>query len=885
LKDIADVHLLDSDLLHNIVRIICFFSDFGWEEGHYKIAKGDKFVYPFYQNQQDLPKIYTQFHNLSSASNEISIELFNKYFKVLQKENILEKKGRFLKFSDISLQSSLVLEQEQYLSKFCSILLKYSNFNLLLSYLRMVTSGIALVTEKQDSAFYQFQKITNNILEISELNSIELLNIPTNSKILYYICLLSPEETIAHIYNLFTDEEALSNFPLDKLTERNNFRNIIRFTIKKPPLFPKTMDILLLLSEFENENYINNATGLFSYYFCKNIPNFGINLSIRREYLEKKIVEEEKRIIPYLPSILSNIYRTQGDDYINYGSYVKTYFLDENTLAPEQKQNRGDLEYEQFGFDLIIRYHKKIDLFPLTINSFWKLVHFKAGWETLESIWRFYILQKEERKYKLIEFLSNYKADNITSFIPKIAQFIQDIENKYDIFDQLKKELQKPRYKFRKDEYVDFIKDFVNNLINLDEKIISKVEKLAIYNHELIGLIAQEIVNKLEDKALLDEYYQETSNFYLNLKQSYPFTFFIYLFQNVNKNQHHKYQQTLNPFFESSNFRTKNLELLKVIHPLDEYVLTHLERLKNNDLIKYKDYQDFDIYFNAQYLKSGCFTRFFNFYFDNNQDLDIWEDFPSGFFTLAEFLEKNPKKIEGIHELLYGVLTNFKLDKKSYKKEFSRYWIEFTTILMDYSPEYLQKFLKKFEDDIFHPNFPSDYKYQGISPFYQKCLEIDKIRTFQSLKALFSKKEYDTHAAILLEYKFDLNFLTKLSIDQILELCQINEEEIPNIFLKIIGKDIYHEKSRGIIAELWQHYHLNKYFSYHLFNCFNEGTMVSNPGQTHKVYENRLKRFQEWSNTDLFKKIPKFIELINKRFMDEIDKANSEDSEFEIGRY
>ncbi|QEE17533.1 hypothetical protein DSAG12_03370 [Promethearchaeum syntrophicum] len=892
IQEIAQQNLVDSDLIIQFLTTLAFFSEIGWDQGYYKIGIDKGFQYPFEQNRQDFPKLFHIFDKKDiqfEKANEVVIELdkLQKIVEILIHEEILEEKGRYIKIKDEYLQAEILFTNFDLISDFAQELIFLQNLEFLNSFFKMLyIPKITAFIQNDKKKILKIKEISAKTLNLPELNSLKSLNEPINSELLFRLSTIINSTCIIHIQKLFEDKNQLKEFPLKNLTNRSNFRSIFKLTIKNPSLFEKTMDIILLLSEAENENYINNATGLFSYYFCKNIPRFNISLKQRKEYLIHKLKTEEKRIKTYIPSIINNIFRTQAEDSVSYGDHVKIYLLNEGNLTKEQKEKRRDEEYELFGLELIKTYYHELEekIFFITLDKFWKIICLEPGWITLTTLWKGDLKKNPSRKFKLLQFLRNYIKKNESPYKTEIESFIQLFEAVYNIYDLIKKEIQKPYYLYKREEKQPLATDFANQILLFEDSISNKVSFLIKIKHDFISLIGEQMANQLEitddfnpwEVEIIKQYEPKTSDF--------PYDFLFGFFNNMKRESKPQWQSLLDSFFTPENFKPNNLKLIRASYPLNEWGIKHLEVLKENEMITYNDYKDFGNYFNEQALSPEYFERLFSFYFINNPDLDIWREFPSGFFHLYDYLKKYTSKLDSIKEDLFKLLIDFKLSQKSFNKSFSEDWFKLTCLFMRQDSTYIPKFLSAIGNNIYHSNFPSDFKRIGLSPFYRECYKLNPQDTIKKIHDLFEEKRDEYLMANFLEYKLDLKFLLILSQEQIFELCQLNEQEIPLILINIIGDDIYQEESRPIIAILWKYYQSLENIAYRIYNSFNSGVMVSSPGKSYVVYENRLKRFQEWSRSEIFDNSTKLIEIIEEKFSAEILRAKKDDAEFGIAR-
>lgn len=473
---IKDSHFNQATLTRVLLGF-SLFSSLGWKKVDYKEYTSEGiFAYKFERNKEKFCWI------LGLEGKLYEVEHISTY---LLERRILRMRGRFIYINLRPLAIFLLKKYESKIMEFFEKIQALNDNHFLKRFLERL----------EDFSYEDIgKKIVSIILQNDYFNDWRNLNDQKVANIILQLSKINNKLIAEKLDDLF--KKAEYDDLRENLTSRRELIYALQHVIWEEETFEEGMNVLLKLAIAENENYANNATGIFCERFPIYLPDTSTPLNNRMNYLKKLNQSDDKRVILQLLNALTRVFSTKY--------YSKTIYAEIQGFKPLGKEyvpkSREEIfTYIKDGFELLKKQLKSSILevrnksFEILNNTQNITLFLNLGlWGDIKYFWSEFINIDDNNKFKIL--------DIIGIIIHREKSRIENIKT------QIKNGINNPQFK-------SSIKD--SSLIHIIEEIETifrlKKEKIKEFDEEnyLNALIDDKVKSIQQDFSELEKFEQE----------------------------------------------------------------------------------------------------------------------------------------------------------------------------------------------------------------------------------------------------------------------------------------------------------------------------------------------------------------------------------------
>lgn len=452
------------------------FSSLGWKKIDYKEYTSEgKLAYKFEGNKEKFCWI------LGLEGKVYEVEEISTY---LLERRILRMRGRFIYINLRPLAIFLLKKHEGKIMEFFEKIQALNDNHFLKRFLERL----------EDFSYEDIgKKIVSIILQNDYFNDWRNLNDQKVANIILQLSKINNKLIAEKLNDLFKNAEY--DDLRENLISRRELINALQHIIWEEETFEEGMNILLKLAIAENENYANNATGIFSERFPIYLPDTSTSLKNRMNYLKKLNQSDDDRVITHLLNALTRVFSTRH--------FHRTVYAEIQGFKPLHVEyvpkSREEIStYFKGGFEILkkqlnspISEIRNISFEILNNTQNITLFHNLGFWSDIKYFWGEFINIDGNNKFKILDIISTIihseesRIENIKTQIkngindPQFKSSIKDsslvkIIEEIETIIRLKKEEIKET---DKENYLDVLIDTKLNLIQQDFSELVKFEK------------------------------------------------------------------------------------------------------------------------------------------------------------------------------------------------------------------------------------------------------------------------------------------------------------------------------------------------------------------------------------------------------------------------
>lgn len=409
----------EKSLLIQILIGFSLFSELGWETAKFQGLFYDDFVEKFQGNQD-------KFCNLLDINTDrYKVDILVNY---LLKKGILSMRGRYILVKIRPLANYMIEEyvQERKIIKYLNKIWELDDIHFLIKFLERMkdiayTIGNRIVRQILDSDFISdwkdFQDPYTSLRE----------DLIPKSKIFLELTKLDHKLASDKLKELFRDVEPIQL--KQDLTKRRNLIYALEHIVWYEETFNDGMNLLLKLAIGENENYANNASGVFKDKFSIYLPGTSVSLNKRIKYLiSLKNLED---------IIISNKILDSISQIFDLRDRVRTISAEIQSVKPIPEEyktvtNEEGFNYLNSAFDLLKSHMESQN--PVIVDRSCKILFEIIPtlldydlWNDIPSLLRSYSEKNVDNSVKLMGFITSLKGREENFVIPRM---VNDLYNK-----------------------------------------------------------------------------------------------------------------------------------------------------------------------------------------------------------------------------------------------------------------------------------------------------------------------------------------------------------------------------------------------------------------------------------------------------------------------
>ncbi len=401
----------EKPLLIQTLIAFSLFSELGWETATYQELSPDGFVTRFQGNKETLYEL------IGITHERYKVDLIVKY---LLDKGILGMRGRYILVT-IRPLANYILE-------------KYVQENDIINYLKKIWElniphfMVKFLERMKDLAYNLGNKIVRQILDSDFISHWKDFQDPkshmrddelSKSQVFLELTRLDHKLAMEKLKKLFKNVEPIQL--KQKLTNRRNLIYALEHIVWYQDTFKEGMNLLLKLAIGENEDYANNASGVFKDKFSVYLPGTSASLNRRMEYLTSLKNVENSTISSKILEVISQIFN------LHHRFRIISAEIQSIRPIPEEYRkftNEEYLSYLSSAFSLLKAYMNSSK--PLIVERSYEILFEILPtligsdlWNDILQILRNYGKKNTENAVKLINRISSLKRREERFEIPK----------------------------------------------------------------------------------------------------------------------------------------------------------------------------------------------------------------------------------------------------------------------------------------------------------------------------------------------------------------------------------------------------------------------------------------------------------------------------------